>query len=307
MKKIYKPSWFKNDVVIVSTAKTCGINKDGLELFEVDEISGQRSNQINDELLKSVTSIINNESNEHVVELNYENVISSKVLVPQYFDLHSVKEIKDEFYENENYDLVTLGELIDNNTLSISEGHGSPSADQRIGDVPYIKVSDIRAGQVNINQTNLIPLELAKKYWKAENSNLKPYDLISPKRASKNIGEFAVLMPDQTNIVLTKEVMIIRSNSDLIDQFYLMWALSLKTVRKQWDRIILMQTNREDVGNRIREILIPIPLNKKTMEEKSQIFGEYYGLVEKARKQLQLKLEQDEFSHYQQTNNKFNE
>ncbi|UKA07766.1 hypothetical protein IHC92_17220 [Photobacterium damselae subsp. damselae] len=59
-------------------------------------------------------------------------------------------------------------------------GHGSPSSDQRLGTIPYIKVSDLRAGHVNINPTNMIPVDLAKKFWGGDDSGLKPYDLISP-------------------------------------------------------------------------------------------------------------------------------
>ena len=169
------------------------------------------------------------------------------------------------FSDNTNFELISLGELIEQKKIKCFKGHGSPSSDQRVGDIPYIKVSDIRAGQININPTNKIPLELAKKFWKGDESGLKAYDLISPERASKNIGEFSVLMPNQERIVLTKEVIVLRSlvQEMEFDQFYLMWAMSLELVRKQWNRVILMQTNREDVGERYKEILIPIAKRKR--------------------------------------------
>ena len=108
--------------------------------------------------------------------------------------------------------------------IKIFGGHGSPSQDQRVGDVAYIKVSDLRAGHVNINPTNMIPLSLAKKYWRGKSSGLQAFDLISPERASKNIGEYCVLMPGQERIVLAKEVICIRALQNTpFDQFYLMW------------------------------------------------------------------------------------
>lgn len=136
------------------------------------------------------------------------------------------------------------------------------------------------------------------KFWKGPDSKLQAYDLISPERASKNIGEFAILMPGQENIVLTKEVIIIRSNvPNEFDQFYLMWALSLKVVREQWKRIILMQTNREDVGTRYLEIKIPIPSTKKVADDISKSFREYYKEIATARKKLYDQLNSSGYEH----------
>lgn len=42
------------------------------------------------------------------------------------------------------------------------------------------------------------------------------------------------------------------------DNFYLLWATSLKVVRKQWDRIVFTQTNREDVGTHFRQLRVPV-------------------------------------------------
>ena len=122
---------------------------------------------------------------KYVSYLEEKVVLDSKVLVPQYHDKEIRQEIENVFSDNTNFELISLGELIEQKKIKCFKGHGSPSSDQRVGDIPYIKVSDIRAGQININPTNKIPLELAKKFWKGDESGLKAYDLISPERASK--------------------------------------------------------------------------------------------------------------------------
>ena len=83
-------------------------------------------------------------------------------------------------------------------------------------------------------------------------------------------------MPGQEQIVLTKEVIGLRSRSELFDQFYLIWAMNLPVVRCQWERVIFMQTNREDVGNRFLEIDIPIPRSKDRAIAISKPFKNYY-------------------------------
>ena len=41
---------------------------------------------------------------------------------------------------------------------------------------------------------------------------------------------FSRIMPGQESSVLTREVIVVRTNTGLFDQFYLLWALTLKEV-----------------------------------------------------------------------------
>lgn len=298
--KIYQPSWFQDGKVVITNTPTCGINKDGHDQYKVDPITGIRSEtEIDDQFMESVVSILDGDlSARNVFVCPLEEVQESGIFVPQYHDNTTRLEMEEFITKMPEFELYTLGQLHESGKLMIREGHGSPSADQRVGDIPYIKVSDLRAGHINVNSSNLIPTDLAMKYWKGDDSRLKAYDLISPKRASKNIGEFCVLMPGQEKIVLTKEVIIIRSiDTELFDQFYLMWALSLNVVRKQWNRIVLMQTNREDVGDRIYEIIIPVPKKGAVGKEQSKHFWNYYNSIQIARNELVNALNEGEYKH----------
>lgn len=251
---MHKPRWFRDDQVLVMNARSCGINKDGLDQFAVDPLSGKRTSKIDNQLAELSSRLMDDQrlDGKRLLYVDSEDIWYDHSVVPAYYDLTTLKDMA-AFIKarSEEFELMTIGQLVEDNLVYLRFGHGSPSADQRVGDVPYIKVSDLRAGHININPTNLIPRRLAEKYWKGESSGLQAFDLISPERASKNIGEFCVLMPSQEEIVLTKEVIVIRSLSPRISQFYLLWALSLDVVRRQWRRIVFMQTNREDVGERL--------------------------------------------------------
>ena len=175
---------------------------------------------------------------------------------------------------------VTIGELLDRKIITVRGGHGSPGNDQRTGVVPYIKVSDIRALRMNINPTNMLPLVVAEEFWRGNKSGLNAWDILTPNRASSNIGEFAMIMPGEEQVVLTKEMFVFRVVDDSkIDPFYLFWALCLQAVRDQWRRIVLMQTNREDCGDRYREIVIPMPPNAKWAREKSAAFKKFFSSI----------------------------
>lgn len=255
------------DEVVFLNPFTCGVYKDGGRRYKVDSETGLRTDEIDDELGEHVRQFMQGEEVPGAIRAPLEEVFSNQVLVPRYYDDRWLDDFR-RLISRENLGSVSLGELEDGGIIEVRGGHGSPSNDNRLGDIPYIKVSDIRSLRINVNPTNLVTEAVARSFWRSEDSGLRAWDLITPNRASSNIGEFAILLPGEERIVITKEVFVIRIAPSLLgttgeesgfDPFYLLWALCLKAVRKQWQRVTLMQTNREDVGRRYREILIPEP------------------------------------------------
>lgn len=317
---IYKPNWFSDDYVMVSTAPTCGLTKGGRLLIKVDPVTGKRMSEqdpetgatvdaINDRLLEDMevlSKLSSVPSDRHVLPDTLRFVPSSKVrlnhAVPVYYD-HRF----DDYFEHalatnaefSGFESLSLKELQEDGLITVRGGHGSPSQEQRIGDVPYIKVSDLRAGHVNINPTNRIPRAVAETFWRGAASGLKPFDLVCPERTSKNIGDFCVLMPGQEQVVMTKEVIILRPGEKAnFDPFYLLWAMTLKIVRDQWKRIVFMQTNREDVGKRYLEISIPIAPSAARASEVSAPFRDYYQKIAIERSKLQEYLLSSKSHHF---------
>ena len=308
---IHKPSWFSDDTIMVSTAPTCGLSKGGRTLPLVDKTTGERIqikdpdtgemvDAVNDQLLEDILALKDGRSTA-TLRLLKRTDVSLRAAVPVYydrrFDSHFASVMKTKRFSS--FTSATLGELAKKGIIQIRGGHGSPSAEQRIGDVPYIKVSDLRAGLVNINPTNRVPLRIAQKYWRGDQSRLKAFDVVCPERTSKNIGDFCVLMPDQERVLLTKEIIVIRPGEKAtFDSFYLIWALTLKIVRDQWKRVVFMQTNREDVGKRYLEISIPIPKTAAVASEASESFRKYYKAISSARSELSTYLDAESEHHF---------
>ncbi|GAB3597333.1 hypothetical protein CFAEC_13720 (plasmid) [Corynebacterium faecale] len=293
----HKPKWFKDGEVFISFADTCGINKDGNTLYTVDPATGERTTTIDDKLIEDVYALLDEQA-ASTGRWVPESDLS--IGAPRYYDTRYTKEVEEllEKPEFSGFSQRTIGSLVEEGLLFTRAGHGSPSADKRRGDIPYIKVSDVRAGQININPTNLVSEVIAHKFWRGETSGLIPFDLITPIRASKNIGEFAVLMPGQERIVLTKEMLVLRATEQApVDNFYLLWALSLTVVRQQWNRIVLMQTNREDVGKRYLEIEIPWIDDSARAAEISASFRDYYIGLDELRRSFVADLEQGGIHH----------
>lgn len=308
---IHKPSWFRDDEIMVSIAPTCGLTKGGRLLPLVDRTTGLRVQEpdietgelidaIDDQLKIDMEALRDGTSTPTLRYVKAADV-SLRAAVPTFYDRRYDDAFDEEMKSEKFADFTstTIGELIGLGILSIRNGHGSPTQSVRVGTVPYIKVSDLRAGLVNINPTNRVPLAVAKRFWRGDESGLAAWDLICPERTSKNIGDFCMLMPGQEQVVTTKEVIVIRPGPKAtFDPFYLMWALTLNIVRDQWRRVIFMQTNREDVGERYFDIRIPVPSDFEHASVVSKPFRDYYERLATARDDLRSYFEDEPDHHF---------
>lgn len=271
------------DKVIFLNPRTCGIYKSGGVRYKTDPATGKRTEEIDNQLIEAVDSYISGEGSDCQFEVESKEVFKREVIVPTYYDERYNNGIQ-EVLGDLSVEGITIGELLDEGIISVRGGHGSPGNDQRSGHVPYIKVSDIRAMRMNVNPTNLVSRQVAERFWRGEESGLAPWDVLTPNRASSNIGEFAIVLPGEEEVVITKEVFIFRiEKSSTWTPFYLFWALCLGAVRDQWRRIALMQTNREDCGRRHREIILPEPKSKAWAEKSSQGFKDYFEAISTAK------------------------
>ena len=278
-------------------SRTCGIHKGGLAGYKTDPSTGKRTDEIDNQLLEHVKSYLRGDSPAGLSKLSASEISERRVLVPTYYDPRYQEGI-DHLLRANDLEGVTIGGLVQRGTLSVRIGHGSPPNDQRTGDIPYVKVSDLRALRVNVNPTNLVTQEVASRFWKGASSRLEAWDLITPSRASSNIGEFSILLPGEERLVLTKEVLIFRSSDhELYDPFYLLWAFSLKAVRDQWRRIVLMQTNREDCGKRYGEIVLPRPPDRAWAQARSAAFRAYFKGIAEAKGVFVDQISCDEFRY----------
>jgi len=308
---IHQPAWFSENTIMVSTAPTCGLTKGGRLLHKIDQTSGKRIqvmdpetyemvDAVDDELLVDMQCLLAGQVTETLKFVPSESV-SLRCAVPIYYDHRYEQRFREAILTDRfsGFRSSPIGDLIRAGLLEIRGGHGSPSQHERVGEVPYIKVSDLRAGLININPTNRVPFSVAKQYWKGDSSGLRPYDLACPERTSKNIGDFCVLMPGQEQVVMTKEIIVLRAGPRAqFDQFYLLWVMTLNIVRDQWKRVVFMQTNREDVGKRFLEIEIPVPPSKAESDRVSAPFREYYLSIAVARTKLAGYLSESSEHHF---------
>ncbi len=270
--------------VIGSLCATFGVTKHGKALYkwEAGKRTEDRDNQM-EEAARILSGRPPAKESRLFFRFPQADAIQSGVLVASFWWRKPYLDALDAFAQRYKCDPVTVGELVDSGELTVEPGHGSPEATSRMGgSVPYIKVTHLHNWRIIENPKFFIPDSVADALRRGR--YLKPHDLVTPTRACSTIGLFSVVRPWQTRAILTREIAIWRPTSKCrIDRWLLLALLSLKVVHEQFRFLVLMQTNREDLGERWRELRLPIPRNVKQRETWTNPIREYFEAESKVR------------------------
>lgn len=284
--------------IVMSYPRTIGQDRKGNPLRKVNA-SGQRTGDLDNEMAQAVQDIVAATYKGNAAKpsrpklpesrlrfhVQQSEVRSRPVLIPRYWWRRDTDQALADWTNAHPSNFVTLGELEKRGILKAFAGHGSPPGHTRkTGQVPYVKVTDLKNWRINENPTNFIHGDVAAQL-RRRGPALEYGDLISPARASANIGQFCMVLPWQTNVVLTKEVLVLRAlpNDEGIDAFLLLALMSLRVVQDQYVALTPMQTNREHLGDRWRETRIPLPRSKEDRLRVSQPVRDYFEALVQSR------------------------
>lgn len=285
--------------VFISFPKTIGQDKHGDPLYQLNS-DGRREGSLDNEMSDATDALVaaeytgsaqsvNTKATRFCFQIAQKEMHKRGILVPRFWWRQEAKENLNSFIVQVKSNVLTLGQFADEGIISTFEGHGSPPGNARAtGNIPYVKVTDLKNWRINENPTNFIHKKVADQIRK-NGVVLKYADLVTPSRASSNIGQFSLVLPWQTNIVLTREVLIIRVesvNKYHLDPFLLLALMSLKAVQEQYRNLVLMQTNREHLGDHWREVMIPFPTAKGERDKIGNAVRSYFEGVVRARHSL---------------------
>lgn len=271
-----------------------GHDHNGKPLFKVDTRTGFITNEILDDTNKIIEEIkcINNNipyTPKYTFQVDFNKIKESGILVPRYYWNSKMEEIKEEA-EEENIELVSMSQLIEEGIIKFFDGNGSPKSDFKgMGDIPYIRVKDIVNWQVYKDPTALIPETEYNRLYKTE-KQLKPKDILYVRRGSYRIGSVAMVSPYDLKVILTREILVLRvvnsNNKYGITPEYLMYALSHTITNEQSQNKIFIDTTLPNIASRWQEIYIPVYRDKNKMSEIKQKIQEVVKSQWKSLKQI---------------------
>ena len=258
----------------MAVAEYIGHDHNGKPLYRYDDKRKVYTNEILDDTKEIIREIKFKNSGaifdqKYTFEVDSSLIKNSGILVPRYYWNSKKVEIQEKAKE-ENIDLISLQQLIDEGVIQYFDGNGSPSSEFKgTGDIPYIRVKDIVNWQIYKDPTALIPESEFNRLYKPE-KQLREKDILYVRRGSYRIGSVAMVSPYDLKVILTREILVLRikdyKNKYGITPEYLMYALSHRLSYEQSNNKIFIDTTLPNIADRWKEIEIPIYKDKEKYE-----------------------------------------
>lgn len=261
------------DDVIFGVAKEMG--KDHLGKPKMRPKNGIITTEIWDDTKHIREELPNPESldNKYVFCVKSDQ-IKDNIYVPRYYWKEEDKNLEKQA-RKEKVDLLPMETLLEKEIIEIYKGHGSPPNEYKgLGNVPYVRAGDIGNWAVYKNPVSAIPEHIYQEIKGANGVDLKAGDLIFVQEGSYRIGDVAIVLPTDTKVLLNSHCFVVRikkpQNEYDIDFYYLAYLISHRLTKQQLYSKTFIDTTLPNIGNRWRELLLPMKRGKETIKKIKQ-------------------------------------
>ena len=248
----------------MAVAEEIGHNHNGGKIFRWDYENSVPSAELWDDIPLIIDEVESGIESKFTFSVDSKIVLEKDIFVPRYYWSNKQKEVETISKEKE-LSLISIEQLMAENIISTFDGHGSPKSEYKgMGETPYIRVKDIVNWEIYKDPTALIPEEVALN-MKSDVKELFEEDVVYVKRGSYRIGSSAMVSPFDTDVVLTREILVLRvsklENKYNLDPYYLIYLLNHPLVAMQTKNKVFIETTLPNIGHRWKEVYLPISNN----------------------------------------------
>jgi type I restriction enzyme M protein len=279
------PNDYDIDFAIVENV---GHDKDGKILYQLNKDGSKKVDHngefiVNDDLFHLNDAIEESEPFNYLKDQKIFKIknsqIKDKIYIPSYYE--GVEKTLRLLAEDENFELMSIQQLIDLNIIYTNRNGYLPRGDEigsqmyGLGDIPFIRTSDIYNWEINLDSNKKTSEEIYLKY--KEKQNVEEGDILLVKDGGSNlIGKTAYVSQLTIKIIIQSHIYQIKvlKNEKAIDPYLLLYLLNLDLVQDQIKAITFVQGTIATIGNRIMEIMLPIPTDINKRVEISQFIRE---------------------------------
>lgn len=196
-----------------------------------------------------------------------EKDICDNVLCPRYYDPEFEVQKRQLL---KTHDLLPFGQLLDEQCVSMITGDEVGKLAYGGGDIPFIRTSDISNWEIKVDPKHCIDRELYESLRRKQ--DVQPYDILMVKDGTYLIGTCGIVTEYDREIVFQSHLYKIRVNDNPhgLNPFLLLAILASRFVQRQIRAKQFTQDIIDSLGERIRELLLPVP---KASELREKITG----------------------------------
>lgn len=254
-----KVSIQKPHTLFMAEAKWCGHDSRGRQ-SGIDELP---------EIAEKYQQYTKGKLKEHS-HLSYEvslGQISANILAPRYYN----PDVNEELISlKTTHNLIKLGNLIASGIIEKTTGDEVGKLAYGAGNIPFVRTSDISNWEIKVDPKQGVSEEVFQSLTRKQ--DVREGDILMVKDGTYLIGTCAFVTKYDTKIVFQSHLYKLRvTDPTKFSPYILLAALSSAPVRKQIKAKCFTQDIIDSLGNRILELILPIPKDEALVERITQI------------------------------------
>jgi type I restriction enzyme M protein len=239
------------------------LNKDGSRKFDSNGNPIVNNDLIDLHLTIKDAEVFNYLKEQKIFKIEYSQV-KNKIFIPIYYT--GVEKTLKKLEIDKNFTLATIQDLVDKKIIFTNRGGYLPRGDEigshvyGLGDIPFIRTSELNNWEINLDSYKKTSEEVYEQYKFKQ--NIEEGDILLVKDGGPNlIGKTAYITELDTKIIIQSHIFQLKTlkNDEFIDPYLLLYLLNLEIVQKQIEAITFVQGTIATIGNRIMEVILPIP------------------------------------------------
>ncbi len=206
--------------------------------------------------------------------------IQNGILAPHYYNPAAISEL---FDLQDSHDFISMGALISDGMIEVSTGDEVGKLAYGTGNIPFIRTSDISNWEIKADPKHSVSEEIYHSL--AAKQDLREGDILMVRDGTYLIGTCALITADDTRILYQSHFYKLRVRETCpLCCYLLLAALSSEPVQKQILAKRLTQDIIDSLGNRIQELILPIPKDKARRDHIAQMVKQTIQHRREARK-----------------------
>lgn len=255
IEKNEKPIKEHNNNIFMGIAKWCGHDSRGLMIpyDDIPKIIEKYKQYKSTGVLKY----------SHLGFIIEESNIVNNIFLPKYYDPEIDNKLDD---LASTHDLYKFGDLVNSGLLSVATGDEVGKLSYGTGNIPFIRTSEIANWEIKIDPKHGLSNQIYEIY--KEKQNIQENDILMVRDGTYLVGTCGLITKKNLKIVYQSHMYKIRSNDlQSFHPFLLLAILSSPIVQMQIKAKRFTQDIIDTLGNRINELILPIPKSSNKIAE----------------------------------------
>ena len=194
------------------------------------------------------------------------NKIINNVFIPKYYDPNLIEDIEN---IRNTHDLLNLGDLIDSKIISSKTGHEIGKMSYGTGNIPFVRTSDISNWEIKTDTKQGVSNEIYLNFSSKE--DVQPEDILMVKDGTYLVGNTCMVSELDIPMIFQSHIIKFRvENKKVINPYLFFLSLNCSIVQRQIKNRKFTADIIDTIGNRYKEILLPVPKDSQIREKLSK-------------------------------------